>query len=529
MLIKIMSKYLEAGRERRNKMTREEIIEELFCDSREMREHLLKPENCGDCDLLDAVCAAPISLQRKLQILEAYEFDAELHCDGEHTYPNRLTTVRESVAQLKAKYGDVFLWRNRWYEPEMSKVEPEPIDQFAFRPCRSIEEVFEDVQAMIASEKDGSTQEYQDCVDERFEWIQIKKFELKPNEQGKTRLSESPWTWIAIKDKVCYADYSEYTVPKAEYSKTIPDNICIFSHLSSMDLNLRIPFKVGDVVTVDCRPFAPYNHMVLTDVGDGCCSVQVAFENENGKWEGMSLKHGHCFTDNYSSVMSALYRLTSYDKRKVAPLQKEGPEWHWFEGRTLTRIKDGEKEAWSEGAKFKSWLKALQPLELQDVIALYAMYRPGEAKKIPHYIARKKGEEKIKYLHPLMVKHLKETYGLILYQEQIEAILCDLAGYPAWHNNDVDAKDIRRALAKRDFKMIRVWRGDFIKRCEAREEFRSGVSDPTALARKIWTFLCDSAFVVKKTTSNYYATLTFEDVQKFATNESPCADVNRLL
>ncbi len=501
-------------------MRREEIIEELFRDSREMRECLLQLENCDDRDLLDAVCAAPISLQRKLEIMEAHKFDTRtkyLEC----VYADRLMTAREAVAQLEAKEGDVFLWRNRWYEPEMKKTSPDAIDEYDFRPCRSIEEVFEDVQANIASESEGLEEDDAKVVKEQFEWIEIKKFELKPNEKGKMRLAESPWSWIAIKDKVCYADYTEFTIPPSKISETIKDNIGIFSSWSSMDLNLRIPFKVGDVVTVDCRPFAPYNHMVLTAVGDGCCGVQVAFENENGKWEGMSLKHGHCFTDNYSSVLSALYRIVPYDKTKVAPLQKDGPEWRWFEGRALTRIKGGKKEMWSEGDKFKSWLAALQPLDIQDVTALHAMYRPGESAKIPHYIARKNGEESVEYLHPLLEKHLKETYGLILYTEQIEAILCDLAGYPMWHRDELTAEKIRKGMAKRqDHMKIREWRRDFIARCKANERFLDGMTGleytPLTLAKTIWNELYKASFVQPKTTSIYYATLTYDELLQYA-------------
>ncbi len=299
-------------------MTRIEIISEVFCDSREMRECLLQEENCNDCDLLDAVCAAPISLQRKLEILESYAFNAFAHCAGERVHSERWTALREAIAELEAKKGDVFLWRNRWYDLEMTEVDGEPIDQFDFRPCRTIEDVFEDVQVVIAGEKDVGTEEYQKIVDERFAWLEIKKFEMKSDEKGRKRLTESPWSWIVVDGKICFADYTQHTTPESAICETTKDAVRSFSSYASMDLNLRIPFKVGDRVVVDCRPFAPINHMVLAAVGDDCCGVQVAFVDGRGNPMETSLKHSHCFTDNYHSVISPLYRLASDAEVKTA-------------------------------------------------------------------------------------------------------------------------------------------------------------------------------------------------------------------
>ncbi len=290
-------------------MTRTEIISEVFCDSLEIREFLLQKENCSDRDLLDAVCGAPIALQRKLEMLESYAFDVASHFNGEGVHAARLTALREAVAQLDAKEGDVFLWRNRWYDLEMAEVDGEPIDQFDFRPCRTIEDVFEDVQAVIASEKENGTEEYQEIVDERFVWLEIKKFEMSSDCAGRRQLVESPWSWIAVDSRICYADYTEHTVPTSVISKELKAGVRAFSSAASMDLNLRIPFKVGDRVVVDCRPFAPINHMLLTAVGDDCCGVRVAFVDARGKSMETSLKHGHCFTDNYHSVISPLYRI----------------------------------------------------------------------------------------------------------------------------------------------------------------------------------------------------------------------------
>src|ERR1700733_12786681 len=65
----------------------------------------------------------------------------------------------------------------------------------------------------------------------------------------------------------------------------------------------------------------------------------------------------------------------------------------------------------------------------EDLIALVALYRPGPMANIPAYCARKLGEENVEYAHPLLEPILKETFGVITYQEQVQQIAKDLAGY----------------------------------------------------------------------------------------------------
>lgn len=65
----------------------------------------------------------------------------------------------------------------------------------------------------------------------------------------------------------------------------------------------------------------------------------------------------------------------------------------------------------------------------EDLVALNAMYHPGTLEKIPHYIARKQGKEPIDYIHPVVEKHLKDTYGVLVYREQILSLCQDIAGF----------------------------------------------------------------------------------------------------
>jgi DNA polymerase III subunit alpha len=80
----------------------------------------------------------------------------------------------------------------------------------------------------------------------------------------------------------------------------------------------------------------------------------------------------------------------------------------------------------------------------EDLIALVALYRPGPMANIPTYCARKLGEEEIEYLHPSLEPILKETFGVITYQEQVQQIGKDLAGYTL-----AEADLLRRAMGKK--------------------------------------------------------------------------------
>lgn len=97
-----------------------------------------------------------------------------------------------------------------------------------------------------------------------------------------------------------------------------------------------------------------------------------------------------------------------------------------------------------ESSGMKRYLKELKPTELEDLIAMVALYRPGPMELIPSYIARKHGREKIEYLHPKLEPILKNTYGIGVYQEQMMQIARDLAGYTL-----PEADTLRKAIGKK--------------------------------------------------------------------------------
>jgi DNA polymerase III subunit alpha len=98
-----------------------------------------------------------------------------------------------------------------------------------------------------------------------------------------------------------------------------------------------------------------------------------------------------------------------------------------------------------ESTGMRESLKRLKPDRFEDIIAMVALYRPGPMDNIPTYINRKHGEEPVDCLHPLLDGTLRETYGVIIYQEQVMQIAQVMAGYSLG-----EADLLRRAMGKKD-------------------------------------------------------------------------------
>jgi DNA polymerase-3 subunit alpha len=111
-----------------------------------------------------------------------------------------------------------------------------------------------------------------------------------------------------------------------------------------------------------------------------------------------------------------------------------------------------------ESSGMRDAVRAMHADRFEDLIALVALFRPGPMANIPLYCARKLGKEKVEYLHPVLEPTLKETYGIITYQEQVQQVARDMAGYTL-----AQADLLRRAMGKKIQKEMDEQRGTFIK------------------------------------------------------------------
>lgn len=111
-----------------------------------------------------------------------------------------------------------------------------------------------------------------------------------------------------------------------------------------------------------------------------------------------------------------------------------------------------------ESGKMASLCKRFDVRNISDIVALIALYRPGPMDLIPDYIKRKKGQTRVKYDHPLLQEISSETYGVLIYQEQVQKAANLLAGYSLGQ-----ADLLRRAMGKKDKEKMAKERERFIK------------------------------------------------------------------
>jgi DNA polymerase-3 subunit alpha len=111
-----------------------------------------------------------------------------------------------------------------------------------------------------------------------------------------------------------------------------------------------------------------------------------------------------------------------------------------------------------ESAGMKRYLKQLRPTVFEDIVAMVALYRPGPMQWIDDFIARKHGLRKIEYLHPAMKSALENTYGVIVYQEQVMQISKEMCGFSGGQ-----ADTLRKAIGKKNPEVMAKLRNDFIE------------------------------------------------------------------
>ncbi|MFA4999373.1 MAG: DNA polymerase III subunit alpha [Parcubacteria group bacterium] len=152
-----------------------------------------------------------------------------------------------------------------------------------------------------------------------------------------------------------------------------------------------------------------------------------------------------------------------------------------------------------EGAGMTRWLTAMQVNRFDDLIAMVALFRPGPMELIPNYVARKHGKEKITYLHPILEPILRDTYGIMVYQEQLLRIAQNVAGFTIG-----EADILRKAVGKKIKSLLD----------EQAEKFMSGVEKTLKdrkLGENIWKLVEPFArYGFNKAHSVCYALIGYE-------------------
>ena len=152
-----------------------------------------------------------------------------------------------------------------------------------------------------------------------------------------------------------------------------------------------------------------------------------------------------------------------------------------------------------ESAGMQRYLKQLKPSHIEDIIAMVSLYRPGPIKLIPEYIQRKHGEKEITYIHPRLKPILEQTYGVMVYQEQVMRIAQDLAGYTL-----TEADTLRKAIGKKIEALLQGEKKKFIKGIEEKDIGRE-------VGEKLWEWIEPFAqYSFNKSHATAYALIAYQ-------------------
>ena len=153
-----------------------------------------------------------------------------------------------------------------------------------------------------------------------------------------------------------------------------------------------------------------------------------------------------------------------------------------------------------ESAGMKRYLKDLKPTTFEDIVAMVALYRPGPMQFIDEFIGRKHGEKTIRYPHPSMENALKNTYGVLVYQEQVMQISKEVCGFTGG-----DADTLRKAIGKKSVELMAKMKDKMI----AGGQEHSGIDK--SLMESFWKQLEDfAAYCFNKSHAACYGLIAYQ-------------------
>ena len=255
--------------------------------SNEMKEYL-KTQKWTDLSLVELIFGSPIKLEDKLKCL----FDIKnsviaLEALGE-TY-NALVELKNITK------GEILIVHDCWYDYDYHNENSD-----FYSPCMSYTQALYEIRELMEEEEwDENTL----C------WTKVEKWIYDDCD-----LMVHWYTYYFIGDEVVYFESHDPSSDHRDFR----------GYVDSINLLLPVPFKPGDIITLDVRPFAPVNKAVIIEA-DGnfdCCGTQILYPNENGAYNILALKHGHGFGENYHPILSPLYRAEIYkgeleEKQKI--------------------------------------------------------------------------------------------------------------------------------------------------------------------------------------------------------------------
>ena len=256
--------------------------------SEEMESYLLGDE-LSEFKIIEIILGAPIPLTQKRALLESMDTpDSKITSD----VSDCILEIDKALDALELKDGELFTLTECWYDDDFLDE-----NKSSGEPFFSFQALLRYVNKMVEEEtEDLEEGEEYTCWTKATKWV--------ANGDGTaTRV----YTYTFVGNEICYF----WRVSENRH-------YCFKGYVSSIELNLSIPFQVGDIVTLDCLPFAPVKRAVTIEITANydCCGVRILYRlqreiNGNYEWAEGALKHGHGW-NRYYPLLSPLYRLSSF-------------------------------------------------------------------------------------------------------------------------------------------------------------------------------------------------------------------------
>jgi hypothetical protein len=248
-------------------MNLDKILDETI-PSEIMRQYLKGiSNNLTERQIAQIICGAPVPIFKKSQLLQ--ELAINNNCG---IYAGQLQIITDAIESLTLKPDELFCLCGYCNEnDERVQFESMPVHDYK----KALSYVSQD-----------------DLADNV--WYVLEKWKLDDELNYGQTLS-----YIIIGNEICYFYHLFFD------NKGKAENFCA----SSVNLNLPVPFAVGDIIKVDCTPFAPVQNILITEIGDNkdCCCVQGTSIDTNGNLVSGALKHGTCLYDGSHNIISPLY------------------------------------------------------------------------------------------------------------------------------------------------------------------------------------------------------------------------------
>ncbi|MGN0169152.1 MAG: hypothetical protein ACI39H_00125 [Lachnospiraceae bacterium] len=263
-------------------------------------------ENISERESLKIITGASIPIREKRERLEQLISKAE-DLEVKDDIQACIDHISNALAEIEDMAPDSFIMsQSCWYDIEdgssLDHIHRTGSESF-LKPSSSFEELIQDILDEIEDNTD-----VRDFGADKSTWYEFVIWNKVKLPNGRVKYEEGHYCYVMIGPEVCYIEPSNHRLP-GKYGSDYWGFLA-----GSSDLNLPVPFKSGDIVTLDCSPFADPCHMLILSAENNwdCCGLRGAFTDEEGKLHIDSVKHGHCFPMHYISRLSPLYRMSLY-------------------------------------------------------------------------------------------------------------------------------------------------------------------------------------------------------------------------